>query len=196
MYEYRKLSSQQKAELVQKRLNQGFPPHSPPHPIQNESFYLITVACFNHENRLNTAQRRQQILNQIFEIFINKEVQILAWIILPNHYHLLTETVDFQWLSKELRLIHGRSARQWNLEDNISGKVWCSYSDRAIRSERHYFTTLNYIHFNPVKHNWVKSPYDWQESSIHWYFQNQGKDWLRRCWLEYPLRNYGKNWDD
>ena len=102
----------------------------------------------------------------------------------------------YKWLSKELRLIHGRLARQWNLEDNLSGKVWCSYSDRAIRSENHYYTILNYIHYNPVKHNYVKSPYDWPESSIHWYYENKGRDWLRDCWVNYPVKDYGKDWDD
>jgi len=98
------------------------------------------------------------LLNKLFAVFIDEGIEILAWVILPNHYHILTTTVDFKWLSQELRLIHGRLARQWNLEDNLSGQVWHSYADRAIRSERHYYATLNYIHYNPVKHNWVKSP--------------------------------------
>ena len=34
MYEYYKLSLQERRELVNQRLERGFPPHSPPHPIQ------------------------------------------------------------------------------------------------------------------------------------------------------------------
>lgn len=33
MYEYDRLTPQQRRELIQQRLQQGFPPHSPPHPI-------------------------------------------------------------------------------------------------------------------------------------------------------------------
>ncbi len=33
MYEYCKLSLQERRELVNQRLERGFPPHSPPHPI-------------------------------------------------------------------------------------------------------------------------------------------------------------------
>ncbi|MEH2373868.1 MAG: hypothetical protein V7K15_12515 [Nostoc sp.] len=55
---------------------------------------------------------------------------------------------------------------------------------------------MNYIHYNPVKHGWVKSPYNWAESSVHWYLENYGRDWLRSCWIEYPVRDYGKAWDD
>jgi putative transposase len=196
MYQYRHLTSKQKEELLKERLNKGFPSHSPPHPIINQPFYLLTAACYEHKQRINSCQRRQQLLNQLLDLFQRKNINTLAWVILANHYHLLTSTIDFKWLSKELRLIHGRLARQWNLEDNLSGKVWCSYSDRAIRSENHYYTILNYIHYNPVKHNYVKSPYDWPESSIHWYYENKGRDWLRDCWVNYPVKDYGKDWDD
>ena len=122
--------------------------------------------------------------------------EILAWVVLANHYHILVNTVDFKQVSNIVRLIHGRLARQWNLEDNLSGKVWYSYADRAIRSQRHYYATLNYIHYNPVKHNYVESPYDWEMSSVHWYMQERGKDWLRYSWVEYPVQNYGKGWDE
>lgn len=196
MYQYRQLSQKQKEELIKERLTKGYPPHSPPHPVTNQPFYLITSACYEHKHRLNSCQRRQQIFNQFSELFKKNKIDILAWVILPNHYHLLITTVEFKWLSKEIRLIHGRLARQWNLEDNLAGKVWCSYSDRAIRSENHYYTVLNYIHYNPVKHNYAKSPYDWQESSVHWYLESKGREWLRNCWLEYPVQDYGKNWDD
>ncbi|ACK71676.1 protein of unknown function DUF1568 [Gloeothece citriformis PCC 7424] len=196
MYEYRKLSPQQQAEIVQQRLAKGYPPHSPPHPIKNQEYYLLTASCYEHKNRLNSSQRRQELLNLLFENLTIHNLEIIAWIILPNHYHLLAKNIKFICLSQQLRLIHGRLARQWNLEDNLSGKVWHSFSDRAIRSERHYYTTLNYIHYNPVKHSWVKSPYDWKESSVHWYFQDKGREWLRNCWVEYPVKDYGKGWDE
>lgn len=196
MYEYRKLTPEQKIIIVEERLAKGYPPHSPPHPVENSEFYLITATCYEHKCRINSAERRQQLLNQLFEQFTYQDMEILAWVVVQNHYHLLVNNVDFKRLSNTLRLIHGAIARQWNLEDKLTGKLWCSFSDRAIRSERHYYTTLNYIHYNPVKHGWVKSPYDWTESSVHWYLENYGRDWLRSCWVEYPVRDYGKGWDD
>lgn len=196
MYEYRKLSPEQKIAVVQERLRKGFPPHSPPHPIKNSAFYLITVPCYEHKHRINTEARRQQLLDVVFDKFINEGIEILAWVIIPNHYHLLIKNVDFPLLSKTFRSIHGPLARQWNLEDNRTGKIWCSYSDRAIRSQKHYYTVINYIHNNPVKHNCVRSPYEWKQSSVHWYLENNGRDWLRSCWVEYPVKTYGKTWDD
>ncbi len=115
---------------------------------------------------------------------------------MPNHYHLLVYVDDFTRLSSLFQSIHGSTSRQWNLEDNIiNRKIWYRYSDRAIRSERHYYTTLNYIHYNPVKHARAKSPYDWSESSVYWYLESYGRQWLRDLWVEYPVRDYGKDWD-
>ena len=116
---------------------------------------------------------------------------------MPNHYHLLAHVTDFDSLGKLFQAVHGSTSRQWNLEDDTSGrKVWYHYTDRAIRSERHYYTTLNYIHYNPVKHHYVNSPYDWTESSVHWYLAHYNRDWLRDLWVSHPLKSYGDGWDD
>jgi putative transposase len=208
MYEYRKLTAEQKAELVEHRLSRGYPPHAPPHPVKDKRLYLLTATCYEHQCYMHSEYRRQQLLNMIFGRFgdggdeeesalaLTTNITICAWVVLLNHYHLLVEVVNFDALSDLFRQIHGVTSRQWNLEDNVTKrKIWYSWSDRAIRSERHYYTTLNYIHYNPVKHGLVTSPYDWVESSVNWYLQVCGRQWLRDCWVKYPVRDYGQDWD-
>jgi putative transposase len=127
----------------------------------------------------------------------SNHIEIQAWAILPNHYHLLIYTEDLKYVGSVVRSIHGTTAYQWNREDKMKGrKIWYCYGDRAIRSQRHYYTTLNYIHYNPVKHGCVQSPYDWSASSVEWYRQSRGRNWLRELWVNYPVRDYGKGWDD
>ena len=36
-----------------------------------------------------------------------------------------------------------------------------------IRESSDYEQHINYIHYNPVKHGYVKAPSDWPYSSIH-----------------------------
>lgn len=197
MYEYRKLTPEQRAEVVEQRLARGFPPHEPPHQVRDREFYLLTATCYEHKKIMFSESRRQQMLNLIFERFVMNGVEILAWVVLPNHYHLLVHLTNFDVLSEIFRKNHGATSREWNIEDNATGrKVWYRFCDRAIRSERHYYTTLNYIHYNPVKHGFVNSPYDWVESSVHWYFETFGREWLRDSWVRYPVLDYGKDWDD
>lgn len=74
-------------------------------------------------------------------------------------------------------------------------KVWFRYADRKIRSERHHWATINYIHINPVKHKYVASVYDWKWSSLFDYLEIMSPEDLNRIWQLYPVDNYGNNWD-
>jgi putative transposase len=197
MYEYRKLTPEQRQALVQERLAKGSPPHQPPHPVQQEAYYLLTAACYDHHHHMHTPERRQVLLDSLFACFIEQGMELSAWVVLTNHYHLLVRVDEFDRLSDIFQLVHGRTSFDWNQEDNTRGrKVWYRFSDRMIRSERHYYTTLNYIHHNPVKHGLALSPYDWQWSSVHWYQDHFGREWLRDLWRQYPVRDYGEIWDD
>jgi putative transposase len=145
---------------------------------------------------MDSTARRQQVLDLLFEHTILRGIELRAWAVLSNHYHLLACVPDYDGLSELFRRIHGLTARQWNREDGVTGRrVWYRFSDRAIRSDRHYYTTINYIHFNPVKHGNVTSPYDWEQSSVAWYLEHHGRAWLRDLWARYPLRSYGDKWD-
>ncbi len=197
MYEYSKLSSEERKQLVEERLALGHPPHSPPHPIRDQLYYLFTAACYEHKHHMSVGVRRKQILDLLFEQFTKMGMEIQGWVVLSNHYHLLVRVIDFEETGAIFGRVHGSTSYLWNREESTVGrKVWYRFADRAIRSERHYYTTLNYIHNNPVKHNAVASPYDWAESSVHWYLEQHGREWLRSLWTTYPLRDYGKGWDD
>jgi putative transposase len=196
-YDYHKLTPQERQELVEERRRRGFPAHRPPHLALDRACYLFTAACYQHQYYLHTAARRQQILDQLFEQFICHGMSIAAWVVLTNHYHLLIHVPGYEAVPDIFKQVHGRSSYEWNRQDHTLGrKVWYRYSDRLIRSERHYYTTLSYIHYNPVKHNLVKSPYDWSCSSVHWYLEEYGREWLQSLWQCYPVRDYGKKWDD
>ena len=81
---------------------------------------------------------------------------IYTWSILPNHYHLLLKTDRMKELRKELGLFHGRSSYKWNGEDDARGRqVWHNCVERKIRSDRHFYASLNYVLNNAVKHGYV-----------------------------------------
>lgn len=91
MYEYRKLTPEQRARLVEERLLRGFPPHSPPHPVQSQTLYLLTAACYEHKHYIRNTQRREEIISMLFEELNRSGIEIHAWVVLTNHYHLLVQ---------------------------------------------------------------------------------------------------------
>jgi putative transposase len=119
-----------------------------------------------------------------------------AWVILPNHYHILVETMDLAIVSEVLRLLHSRTATTINGHHRQRGrKVWYRFSDRMIRNERHYLATVNYIHYNPVKHSYTDRMSGWPWSSVHEYAETRGRQWLAKTWKAHPMGDYGKGWD-
>jgi putative transposase len=197
LYWYKDLSPAEQRGVVWDRWRRGLPPHAPPHFAQGHSYYLISAVCYEHAHYLADRTRRRRVMELLSQNLQSETTAVLAWVVLPNHCHVLVHSPDVRGIGSRLRLVHGPTAREWNLADSAPGrKVWYRYTDRAIRSEAHYCATLNYIHYNPVKHGWAQSPYDWSESSVHWYLDQHGRVWLRDLWTGYPLHDCGKGWDD
>jgi len=83
-----------------------------------------------------------------------------------------------------------------NRDDNERGrKVWYRCAYRIIRSDRHFLTTVNYIHNNPVKHGYVDKWSEWPWSSFHWYLESKGRAEMVQLWRDYPLLGFGDKWD-
>ena len=122
MYEYRRLTPEQRVELAQERLVRGYPPHSPPHPVRDQTLYLLTGTCYEHVCHMRSANRRQQVLDALLKDFLMAGMELRAWSILPNHYHLLVDSVEMNVLGGVFQAIHGPTARYWNLEDGRVGQ--------------------------------------------------------------------------
>ncbi|MFN3762266.1 MAG: REP-associated tyrosine transposase [Anaerolineae bacterium] len=136
------------------------------------------------------------LTNECLDAFSHAQLPCSAWVFLPNHYHVLLETQDIRIVSETLRLLHSRVATTINGRQNQRGRqVWYRFTDRLIRNERHYWATINYIHYNPVKHKYVDRMSEWPWSSFHEYLEIYGEEWLIRTWNAYPVGNYGKGWD-
>ncbi|HQE91851.1 MAG TPA: transposase [Anaerolineae bacterium] len=186
-YEYRTMTPEERAAVVAYRRSKGYPLHSPPHPYREGGWYIITAANYEHNPILQPAERRTAFEDQLL-ITLNAIGEVGAWVILPNHYHVLTMVESLDVLSAALKQLHGTTARTWNLEDALTGqrRVWYKFYDRWVRNEAHYYRALNYIHYNAVKHRYAETPYDWPWSSVTRYVEAFDREWLRVQWKAYP----------
>jgi putative transposase len=197
MYDYRTLTPEQQQAVVAERQRRGFPWHGPPHPEEPGAFRIVSAACYEHRHLLSSAKRLQWFEQELLTTLFELGCPCTAWCVLSNHYHVLVQIHDMRKFSRRLGQLHGRTSFEINKEDGQRGRtVWYRAQDRCMRSERHFFTTLNYIHNNPVKHGYVSRWQAWPFSSFHWYLQTHGREWLRDLWERYPVRDYGAAWDD
>jgi len=104
---------------------------------------------------------------------------VLAMVVLPEHLHavwrLPPEDGDFplRW-----SLIKGGFSRRLEATEPMSAScrtrrergIWQRrYWEHRIRNESDLARHVDYIHFNPVKHGWVRTPGEWPYSSFHRY---------------------------
>lgn len=196
MYDYRRWTPEQRDQVVKERIQRGYPWHSPPHVDAPGYFRIITGACFEHAHYLSTATRMGWFENELLEHIREQGLDCTAWVVLSNHYHILVKINDIKEFTTKQGQLHGRTSFEMNKDDGTTGRrVWYRCQDRCIRSERHYHTTLNYIHNNPIKHGYVKKWSEWPFSSFHWYLATKGREWLEEIWREHPVLNYGDKWD-
>jgi len=95
---------------------------------------------------------------------------LISWVILPDHMHLLVNPKknNLSLLMRRIKLSF--STRYRRVCQIKSGRVWqYRFWDHIIRDQNDMNHHFDYIHYNPVKHGYVKSPFDWVYSSIHEY---------------------------
>ena len=196
MYDWRRMTIEERQRTLEERRQRGYPLHSPPHIETARNYRLISAACYEPKHLLNSAERLLWVEGEVLKAVREVNAPCYAWCVLPNHYHLLLQVRDIKKVTWRLGRMHGRTSRAMNLKDEAVGRqVWYRAPDRIMRSEAHFYTTINYIHHNPVKHGFAAKWQDWPFSSVHWYLENKGREWLLEMWKNYPLLGYGDKWD-
>jgi putative transposase len=98
--------------------------------------------------------------------FDGQRYRLLAWVIMPNHVHVLLETSAGHPISSIMHAWKPFTANAANRILGRTGRFWQpEYFDRAIRDERHLASAIEYIHQNPVRAGLVDRPENWPFSS-------------------------------
>ena len=98
------------------------------------------------------------------------DFNLLAWCILPDHFHILIDPIKSQTSSIMRRIKLSFSSKYRRSIANKSGRVWqYRFWDHQIRSQSDLNRHIDYIHYNPVKHALVKSPAEYRLSSFSEY---------------------------
>jgi putative transposase len=197
MYLWRKLNENQREELLEFRRFNDRPWHSPQHRANQNGRYLLTAACYEHRHVIGQKpERMADFCDRLLKVLEADCDEVYAWCVLPNHYHTLVLTRKLPALFHGVGLLHGRTAFNWNGADNERGrKVWFNCAETGMKSDRHFWATLNYVHHNPVHHGYVQQWQDWPFSSGGSFIEQCGRKQAEKIWREYPVGEYGTNWD-
>ncbi len=103
-------------------------------------------------------------LKRLRSIF-NHDVEVIAYCLMPNHYHLLVylKTEDFSRYMQKLSIAYTKAI---NKRFNRVGALFQGHFQAVNVSTDEYLLHLSrYIHLNPVRANLVKYAQHWQFSS-------------------------------
>lgn len=135
----------------------------------NEREKLIQVEKFLDQGIGNCYLRRPEIAEIVEENilkFADIKYKLHAWVIMPNHMHLLlTPKAGFS-LSEIVHSCKSYTSTKANKLLNRTGRFWFPEPfDRYIRDCEHFEKAFNYIERNPVKAGLCENQNEWRFSS-------------------------------
>lgn len=143
--------------------------------------YFFTVVTYRRLPVLIKEQVRAALREGIQEVRESLPFIIEAWVLLPDHLHTiwtLPENDDnfaSRW-GVIKRIVSKRCGSLEGIERSISDshgkrgeeRIWQRrFWDHLIRDELDLQCHLHYLHWNPVKHGYVKRVIDWPYSTFH-----------------------------
>ncbi len=108
---------------------------------------------------------KQKFHDIIEGVLIEQPFNLLYYVFMDNHYHLLVEIMDSS-ISDIMKLINLRYSKYYNNKYNRVGTIFGGrYSPFEVLSAAHLVKVVGYIAYNPVKAKLVKNPADYRWSA-------------------------------
>ncbi len=99
------------------------------------------------------------------------DVACWAWVLMPNHVHLILAPSDEDGLRRALAPVHRRYAGIVHARRKRSGHFWQGRFGCAVMDEDHLAAALVYVMLNPVRARLVGRAQDWRWSSARAYLK-------------------------
>ncbi|MET0815806.1 MAG: transposase [Pseudoxanthomonas sp.] len=81
-----------------------------------------------------------------------QKATLLAWVLMPDHWHGLIELGEGESLSELMRRFKANVSRRLRSQSQGLGPVWAkSFHDRALRRDEDEVAVARYIVLNPVR---------------------------------------------
>lgn len=113
---------------------------------------LITTNATERRPIFASRPAAEMLLQVIGEVRRETGFKLLAFVIMPDHMHLVLALAGQTICGRVMQLIKGRFANRYNRSAGQTGRLWQErYHERALRSERELLAAIEYVHLNPVE---------------------------------------------
>ena len=109
------------------------------------------------------------------------DVRLLAYCLMPNHFHLVLypkQDGDVQKFMQWITLTH---TQRWHVQNKTigSGHLYQGrYKSFLIEQDKHLLSVIRYVERNPLRAKLVKRVESWEFSSLARRLRSKGAKWL------------------
>ncbi|MEL7244659.1 MAG: transposase [Cyanobacteria bacterium J06573_2] len=110
---------------------------------------------------------------------LNKNIDIISFCLMPNHYHLLIH-LNQENLSQAMHSFSVAYTKSINKHFKRVGSLFQGrFQAKQIDTDEYLLLLSRYIHLNPVKANLVMHPQEWEFSSYSEYLNLQDNNLVK-----------------
>jgi putative transposase len=127
--------------------------------------HAINFSCYHHFPYLQLPTSRDLFEHSLEKTRIKYQFEIYAYVVMPDHVHLLVSEPPTEPLSKAIQALKLSVSKQ-----SPQRPFWQDrYYDFNVITWRAFNDKRKYIHRNPVRAGLVENPEDWRHSSYPTY---------------------------
>ena len=145
--------------------------------------FFIMIVTYNRQPTFWNSTARQLLRNAWLDVASRFPFSTIAICLLPDHIHTLIQCPEtdseYPMRIREIKRLFTIGIKQHfdlpvvqndSRREKNEATIWQRrYWEHTIRDVDDLQNHMDYIHYNPVKHGWVKNVRDWEWSSFHRY---------------------------
>ena len=144
------------------------------------AYYHVLSRGNDRQNIFRSDRDRKTFLKLLANFPERFQIEVFAFVLMDNHYHLLLRTLDAN-LSRSMQWLNTSYTRRFNMCAQRSGHLFQGrYKSIIIENEAYLLTLSCYIHRNPLRAGMVERLADYRWSSYRIYaYGNISPRWLK-----------------
>ena len=120
----------------------------------------------NRQRCFSQCRDCRSYLAALRETSVEYEVDVHAYVLMPNHVHLLATPAGKDGISRMMQQLGRKYVAYYNKAHNRTGTLWEGrFRSSVIASNRYLLACYRYIEMNPVRAGLVESPEQFEWSS-------------------------------
>ena len=139
--------------------------------------YFFTVNLLKRRDNDLLTRHIDVLRDVVSSVRFRHPFTIHGWVVLPEHLHCVIELplgdADFATRWRLIKMEFSKALPKTERLTSVRRRrgergIWQRrFWEHLIKDDADYRAHMDYVHYNPVKHGWVKRVRDWPYSTFH-----------------------------